>query len=339
MNYFDKRVAVLKDEAALLEVYSPERIEHRDGQKQQLASCLRPVTLNRRPRNAFLYGPCGTGKTLVAQYLLKELEQHTSKARGAYVNCWKRNTTHAALVEILNQLDIYTNYRQAVTDLLKYLEKESERKQVIVCLDEVDALDSMELLYDLSRSGIGVVAVSNDPYVLVDLDTRIKSSLSVESIEFPAYDVDAVYEILQQRKPYAFLPGAAPERALKLAARLSAGDARIALETVRRAALMAEDDEREALNIDDVKKAFTGGTKNLRKTEALKRLNEHEKTIYLLLEEKKELSTKDLWDEYNKRVKDPASQRSYRNYCNHLVRLGLVEASGKLTGRKYRFMV
>ncbi len=338
MSYFDKRVAVIKDEAALLEVYSPERIEHRDGQKQQLAACLRPVTLNRRPRNAFIYGPCGTGKTLVANYMLKELEQHSSKVRGAYVNCWKRNTTHAALVEILNQLDIYTNYRQAVTDLLRYLEKESARKQVIVCLDEIDALDSAELLYDLSRSGIGVVAVSNDAYALMDIDPRIKSSLSVENIEFPMYSVEEVFEILQQRKPYAFLPGSAPERALKLAARLSGGDARIALETVRRAALLAEDEEREAFNVDDVKKAYTGGTKNFRKTEALKRLNEHEKAIYLALDGNDGLGTKELWDEYNKKVKDPASQRSYRNYCNHLVRLGLVEASGNLTGRRYRMV-
>ncbi len=338
MSYFDKRVAVIRDEAALLDAYAPDRIEHRDGQKQQLAACLRPVTLNRRPRNAFIYGPCGTGKTLVANYMLKELEQHTSKARGAYVNCWKRNTTHAALVEILNQLDIYTNYRQAVTDLLRYLEKESARKQVLVCLDEIDALDSMELLYDLSRSGIGVVAVSNDAYALMDIDQRIKSSLSVENIEFPMYTVEEVFDILQQRKQYAFVPGSAPERALKLAARLSGGDARIALETVRRAALMAEDEEREAFNVEDVKKAYTGGTKNFRKTEALKRLNEHEKAIYLVLDEKGELSTKKLWEEYNKRIKDPASQRSYRNYCGHLVRLGLVDASGNLTGRKYKMV-
>jgi len=209
---------------------------------------------------------------------------------------------------------------------------------VIVCLDEVDALEDMELLYDLSRSGIGIIGVSNDAYALVDIDPRIKSSLSVEAVECPAYTVDEVFEILQQRKPYAFVPGAAPERVLKLAARLSDGDARIAIETMRKAALMAEDAEREIVSAEDVQKAFEGGTKNLRKTESLKRLNDHEKAIYLIIEEQKETGTQELWEAYKKAVKEPASPRSYRNYCNHLVRLGLVDASGELTGREYKLV-
>jgi Cdc6-like AAA superfamily ATPase len=89
---------------------------------------------------------------------------------------------------------------------------------------------------------------------------------------------------------------------------------------------------------EHVKEAFKK-TGNLRKTEALKRLNEHEKTLYLILEANKSMATKALFDEYTTRVKEPATDRSYRNYMNRLVRLGLVKAKGELTGREYEFVV
>ncbi|MCK4327906.1 MAG: AAA family ATPase [Candidatus Diapherotrites archaeon] len=334
MSIFDKKVVLIRDEQPLLEYFIPESVTHRDGQKQELAECLRPVTVNRKPRNAFLYGPCGTGKTLLVQWLLRELEGHTSRARTAYVNCWKRNTTHAALTEILSQLDIYVNYRQAATDLLKLLEKEAAKKQVVVCLDEVDSLETSELLYDLSRSGVGLVLVSNDAYAMVDMDPRIKSSVNAEGIEFPMYTDEEVFGIVKVRAKYGLVPGAAKENDLKTIARLSNGDARIAIETLRRAALVAEDKEQERITGDDVKKAF-GSTGMLRRSDALKKLNEHEQALYQLMEKHKKIGTKELWEKYVKADKKPASQRSYRNYMNHLARLGLIKAKGELTGREY----
>ena len=334
MSIFDKKVTLIKDEQPFLEYFVPESIGHREGQKQELAECLRPVTVNRKPRNTFLYGPCGTGKTLLVQWMLHELEGHTSRARTAYVNCWKRNTTHSALTEILSQLDIYVNYRQAATDLLKLVEKESMKKQVVVCMDEVDSLESQEILYDLARSGVGLVLISNDAYALMDLDPRVKSSVNAEGIEFPAYSDEEILEIISLRAKYGLVPGAVKQTDLKMIARLVDGDARIAIETLRRAAMIAEDREKERVTADEIKKAF-GGTKMLRKSEALKKLNEHEKALYLLMEKHKLIGTKDLWEAYIKSTKKPASQRSYRNYMSHLSRLGLVKAKGELTGREY----
>ncbi|MFC2174306.1 Cdc6/Cdc18 family protein [archaeon] len=337
MSIFDKKVVLIRDEQPLLEYFIPENVSRRDGQKQELAECLRPVTVNRKPRNAFLYGPCGTGKTLMVQWMLRELEGRTSRARTAYVNCWKRNTTHAALTEILSQLDIYVNYRQAATDLLKLLEKEAAKKQVVVCLDEVDSMETSELLYDLSRSGIGMVMISNDAYAMMDIDPRIKSSVNAEGIEFPAYTDEEVLDIVKERAKYGIVPGAVRENDLKMIARLADGDARIAIETLRRAALVAEDKEQTKITSSEVKKAF-GSTGMLRKDEALKKLNEHEKVLYSLMEKQKNVSTKELWEKYVKADKKPASQRSYRNYMNHLARIGLIRARGELTGREYELV-
>ena len=337
MSIFDKKATLIRDEQPLVEYFIPENVSHRDGQKQELAECLRPVTVNRKPRNAFLYGPCGTGKTLLVQWMLRELEGHTSRARTAYVNCWKRNTTHAALTEILGQLDIYVNYRQAATDLLKLVEKESSKKQLIVCMDEVDSLETSEILYDLSRSGVGMVLISNEAYALMDMDPRIKSSINAEYLEFPAYTENEILEIVQERAKYGLVPGTLRESEAKMIARLADGDARIAIETLRRTALIAEDKEQERVTAEDVKKAF-GSTGLLRKDEAMKKLNEHEKILYSLLAEHKKLGTIALWEKYGKKTDKPASQRSYRNYMSRLTRLGLVKAKGELTGREYELV-
>lgn len=334
MRMWDYEPKIIKDEKPLLEAFIPEHVVHREGQKQLLASCLKPSLAGRRVIHSFIYGPCGTGKTLLIKWLINELRAHSSKVQSAYVNCWKNNTTHAALTAILNELEVYTTYHQAARDLIAHIEKESQDHALVVCLDEVDVLESKEILYDLSRSGIGLILISNDPYALLDMDPRIKSSLQAEAIEFPAYSTVELFDILAQRKSYAFVGGTVKEKDLKLTARLADGDARIALETLRRAALMAEEQGAKMLSSDHVKEAYKK-TGNLRKTEALKRLNMHEKTLYLILEEKKRLPTKALFDEYTKRVDIPATDRSYRNYVNKLVRLGLVKAKGKLTGRVY----
>jgi len=334
---FEKRVIVLKDETALKDVFVPERILHREGQKQTLGNCLTPVTINRSARNVFLHGPCGTGKTLLVNWTLKELESHSS-ACTAYVNCWKHNTTHACVKEILAGLDVHVSYRQSTDGLLDLLEKESTKKRIVICLDEVDALEDTAFLYNLSRADIGLVMISNDAFALADVDQRIKSSLNPEGIEFPAYTTEEVYDILFDRAKNAFVPGSIKPESVKAAARLCNGDARIGLETLRRAGLMVEDKEKQKIDTKDVSESFKS-TQNVRKTQALKSLNEHEKALYLILEEKKEIDTKDLFEQYKKQVKNPSSQRSYRNYMSHLTRLGLVRSKGKLTGRKFEWLV
>ena len=57
------------------------------------------------------------------------------------------------------------------------------------------------------------------------------------------------------------------------------------------------------------------------------------------MEKEQKITTKELWEKYLKADKKPASQRSYRNYMNHLVKLGLIKARGELTGREYEWLI
>lgn len=67
---------------------------------------------------------------------------------------------------------------------------------VIVALDEIDQLRDQRILYDLLRNGCRLVCIANGEKALMNLDSRIKSSLQLEEIAFPAYGDWKLFDIL-----------------------------------------------------------------------------------------------------------------------------------------------
>ncbi len=79
-NFFEKYLEkdpLFRDKQVLQVKYIPEIILHRTEQTNQLASILAPALRTERPSNVFLYGKSGTGKTLVALFTLKKLNEIT----------------------------------------------------------------------------------------------------------------------------------------------------------------------------------------------------------------------------------------------------------------------
>ena len=218
MSLFDIDSLIIRNETYLMEDFVPEEITHRDGQKQEIANSLKPAIVGRTPRNLFLYGSTGTGKTSLVHWIFRELEKNTSKSRCVYVNVWKKDTTHAILSEILRQLKVFTNLKQSRTEMLDLLNKDIETKKykLIICLDEVDQLRDDELLYTFSREGHGLVLISNDKYALMDTDDRIKSSLSLNSVEFPAYKPEDIQDIIARRVEFALAPSCIKDEFLRI---------------------------------------------------------------------------------------------------------------------------
>lgn len=125
-------------------------------------------------------------------------------------------------------------------DLTKTLEKTVQKKKIIVCLDEVDRLKDFDLLYVLSRGGCGLILVSTNSHALAVLTNRIRSGLSLTEIELPAYKTEELYGIIRDRAEYAFRLGALKNELMKIASVAALGDARKALEIVRKAGTKAE---------------------------------------------------------------------------------------------------
>ena len=71
-KYLEKESLFLNKEVLQIK-YVPETILHRQKQIDHLAEILAPALKVEKPSNIFLYGKCGTGKTVVTKFLFNEL--------------------------------------------------------------------------------------------------------------------------------------------------------------------------------------------------------------------------------------------------------------------------
>jgi cell division control protein 6 len=131
-------------------------------------------------------------------------------------------------------------------------------------------------LYRLTRIGeqqrtdtkCAVAALSNNPSFMDKLDGRAESSFNPTDIEFSDYDSGELSDILQSRRD-AFADGALDEAVIPLCSAFGAqnhGDARKAIELLRRAGKIAENKGSERVLEEHVEQAESDVDKDRTKT-------------------------------------------------------------------------
>lgn len=338
-NIFSKlgESKIFKNEEILSQEYLPDILPHREQQIKLLADNLSPASGGRKPQNTFIYGSPGVGKTASVKYVFREFEEYSERVKTIYLNCWDYKTAHALFSEIVIKLGFLIQRRgwakdEIIKRLIEVLDKIN--KSLVVCLDEVDQLEE-EALYDLLRinqyvkTPVGVVFISNNPHVFVNVEPRIRSSLNIEEIEFKPYSIDEMKNILQERVKYAFT--SVENGVVILAANHAVqkgGDVRVGLECLMKAGRIAEQDNDNKVRVEHVKKIL----KDVRevKPEIIKeRLDDSERDILDVIEKKKYYSSGELYDIYCKKVKEPMSERKFRECINRLEKLGFIEIHEK----------
>ncbi len=261
-NYMTKQPLFL-DKRALTTSYTPENVPHREEQISQLASIVTPVLKKERPSNVFIYGPTGSGKTLVTQYVASELKtaakNNNIPFHIVYVNCkMKRvaDTEYRLLAHLANLLGKEVPPTGLPTDQVYkifYSALDEREGVVIFIIDEIDALIKKvgdELLYNFTRMNqdiknvkVSIIGISNDIAFTENLDARVRSSLSEEELLFPPYNALQIQRILSDRAGFAFNKGKVADGVISKCAALAAqehGDARRALDLLRVAGELAE---------------------------------------------------------------------------------------------------
>ena len=271
---FDKFIegqAIFRDRDALRPTYVPEDLPYRDEQMNRIGSILGPALRGAPPSNILCYGKTGTGKTVVATYVLgllvnKARESGIKPPVTSHVNCRIIGTNYRVLRTLCEHIDARMPDGSGVpftglpTDEIRSIlmkKLDSEPTIFVVVLDEVDSLvkrdvnQGNDILYGLTRmnselenSRISLIGISNDLTFKEMLDPRVLSTLGEEEVIFAPYNAVELKGILQQRVELAFHPDAIQdEGVINLVGAVAAqehGDARRALDLLRTAGELAE---------------------------------------------------------------------------------------------------
>jgi cell division control protein 6 len=367
MASFDKilsQKSIFKNLSVLSPHYVPKELPFRESHIDEIMTVVSPALKGQKPRNLFIYGKTGTGKTCSMKRVMEDFVE-TGKERGAsmhYVNCRIYNSRYRIMQKIMkNYVPELEKSGFGLPFLYeKLIEVCSGGEQMIVILDEIDMTKDLdELVYTLTRAndeikngGMSMVGISNKLSFKDSLDPRSKSSLYETEMIFQPYTAEQLKKILEQRVKVGFEKDVVESSAINLAAAITSqesGDARYALKLLNKAGEMAEQNDRITVTDEDVEAARKKVEIDLT-VETVNTLPEmHQIVLYAICDlsasgsryarlegvENGMLFSGEVYEEYErvckKLRKRARSSRWYKEYLNDLEVLGLITTtpSGK----------
>jgi len=273
---------IFLDEDVLRDSHKPEDLIARDRELEEYQAALKPVIKGARPRNIFLYGQTGVGKTVATEMVMDRLRKDQENYDNldihvVHVVCKNLNSSYQVAVKLVNEFRD-TNNKIPTTGyppdtiyefLWKHL-REIDSTHVLFVLDEVDAIgNDDDILYELPRCNdngnipveetkVGVIGISNKFTFRDNLSARVKDSLCDEEIHFPPYDANQLRNILYQRAENAFVDGVLEDDVVPLAAAFAgqeSGSARQALKLLFKAGDIARSRGLEEVKEDHIREA------------------------------------------------------------------------------------
>jgi cell division control protein 6 len=283
--------------------YVPDQFEFRDAQMRELAFQIRPGLRGGRPLNTICKGLPGTGKTTSIRKLFGEVEESTKKLVPVHINCQIDNTKYAIISQIYRKLSGHlppasgTSFKQVFDAIARILKE--EEIVLIVALDDANYLlyenEINRVLYTLLRSHetyegtrIGVIVIISDMDIDMSrvIDARVASVFQPTEIYFSPYGHDEVHEILKARVMQGLFPNVISDELLGVVVEhtVNAGDLRVGLDLLKRAALNAERATRRQIDREDINKAYEV-SRFMHLAHTVKTLKEDERQILRTLAE------------------------------------------------------
>jgi cell division control protein 6 len=280
LEKFTRDDPIFHDENVLRDSYRPDDLIERDAELTDYQGALKPVIKGARPKNIFVYGQTGVGKSLSTNMILDRLltdqeEFDNLDIHVVTVVCKTLTSSYQVSIRLVNDFrqpgEMVSNRGHAPGDIYDMLWEHLntiDATHVLFVLDEIDAIGTDDdLLYELPRcndngnvegTNVGVIGISNDFTFRDDLSGRVKDSLCEEEIHFPPYDATQLGNILAQRADKAFIEGVLEGDVVPLCAAFAGqetGSARHALKLLYKAGDLARSRDDPPVTEADVRQA------------------------------------------------------------------------------------
>jgi len=296
---------VFIDEVVLDLQYVPRELLHRDEEFRFLTGLFKFIldTPYEMSQRVVIVGDVGSGKTVMAQRfglnLMEEAKKRRVKAKYIHVNC--REVRGSLFMVIQRALRVFRptfpdrgySSNEVLDTMMRVLDEDEQ--QLVLCLDEVDALIEKEggdALYNLTRvqeeriegaRRLSIICISKNPEVFKDLDRSTLSTLQRNVIRMSQYTNMQLSDILTSRSKLAFKPGAVSPEIIDFVGELASrehGDARYAIDLLWRSGKYSDTAYAKEVLPEHVRKAAATLFPVL-KPEEIRRLNRHEQLVLL----------------------------------------------------------
>lgn len=296
--------------------YIPEVFSHRDSQLKFLAYCIKPALRGKRPLNSLIVGNPATGKTTSIKKIFSELE--SSKIITVHINCQISSSKYDIFSKIYEKVTKKTapSTGTSFTTLYEKILEKIKDKVLLVVLDDANDLVKTgkinDILYSILRSHEINMNVKTSVWCVVqeetiNLDDKVRSIFIPETIKFPKYSYNEIYDILKKRADTGLYEGVISKDVLEIISEKTSNrnDLRFGIDLIRKTALKAESFSEKKIT-----------KKHL--DEYLETTNED---IVLSLAEK-ESDSKKIFDEFTK-----ATELSYPTFLRIIKKM---ESEGKI---------
>ena len=354
---------IIKNPNVLRHDYIPNRILHRNKQQELVTQSLIPLYQKSIPPNLLVYGKPGTGKTLVVNKVLKQIQDRVDKnsyrIKIAITNAKDQSNLYNVLVDLGRQLGLKSkktpndklwlpstglSISEVFNRILYIIEK--NKINTVFVIDEIDHLAKLvdktgkDILYSITRANLklkngslSLVGISNDVRFKEELDPRVISTLSEEEIVFPAYETNEIKEILEDRVPIAFEENVVSAGALNLCASMACrqhGDARRAIKLLNVAAKTAELNQANLITDEHVRLASQRIEVD-KESQQLDAFSLHEKLLVIAIMKTPNISTGDIYSAYKSLCKIIHQNELTQRRITQM--LSEIELSGLISGR------